>query len=135
MPLIKVLAVEDDEFYSKALFRVMEVEYTDIEVKIARDYDEAVEHYTASDFDLLLVDLDLRGSKKQGWEFIMEIREQDQDIVIYVLTGIEYEGIISEHEFKKKYKVKEWLRKPIPAWELCRYFYKEFGLADEDTKA
>ena len=116
MSVIKILAVEDDEFNSKGFFRVIEVMYHDIEVKIAADYEQAIELYTGEDFDVLLVDLDLRGSKKQGWDFIIEIREQDKDVTIYVLTGIEYEGIIPQPDFGTRYRVKRWLRKPSTVW-------------------
>ena len=128
MFLIKILAVEDDEFNSKSFFRILKVIYTDIAIKVAKDYDEAMDLYTNEDFDVLLVDLDLRGSVKQGWDFISEIRAEDDDITIYVLTGIEYEGVISEKEFTDKYKIKKWIKKPLPARKLYEYLINDFNL-------
>jgi hypothetical protein len=57
------------------------------------------------------------------------IRENNPNILIYVLTGVEYGGIPSEKDFREKYAIKKWIKKPIYARDLGRII-----LADISTQ-
>lgn len=120
MEKIKMLALEDEAYHERAFFPMLKEVCPNIEVTIAKSFQEAIDKYTSEDFDVLLVDLRLEGSEKQGDDFIRLIRENNPKILIYVLTGVEYGGIPTEKDFTDKYAVKKWVKKPIYAGELGR---------------
>lgn len=129
MGAIKILFLEDNVDDCTAFVRVIEKVYKDyLSIHWAKTYEEAIDLYTNDEFDGLLVDLDLRGSYRQGEDFIKEIRANNPDIIIDILTGIDYEGLPPDHKFKERFNVRQWYKKPLFAGDFCHDLCKHFGL-------
>jgi CheY-like chemotaxis protein len=120
MEKVKMLAIEDEPYHERAFFAMLKEVCPSIEVTIATSFQEGIDRYTGQDFDVLLVDLRLEGSEKQGDDFIRLIRENNPNILIYVLTGVEYGGFPSEKGFTEKYGIKKWIKKPKYAGDIGR---------------
>ena len=126
MDKINILALEDEEHNIKSFFRMMQVLCEPVSITIERNYEQAIEEYNKNQYDALIVDLKLEGEDKQGEDFIREIRKNDTEIPIYILTGVEYDKVLREKFFVEKYKIKRWVKKPIYAGDFCDYLMSDF---------
>lgn len=80
---LRVLVADDSTSMRKLILRALEAVGADA-VTEASDGDEAVAHYAAGEFDLVLTDWNMPG--KSGLEVVREIRAQDAGAKILMIT-------------------------------------------------
>jgi CheY-like chemotaxis protein len=128
MENLNILALEDEEHNIKAFFGMMKAICEPVSVTVKKTYDEAIAEYHNRKYDALIIDLRLEGEGKQGEEFIRDIRKENTQMPIYILTGVEYDRILSEKDFKEKYNIKRWVKKPIYAGDFCKLLLQDFQM-------
>jgi len=80
----KILVVEDEKAISRImLMKLIQEGYA---VDLADDGDKAVNFFLNNQYDCILLDLIL--PKKDGFDVLSEIRSQDKDIKVMVLTNL-----------------------------------------------
>lgn len=79
----QVLIVDDDETVQSVLFKV--ISSNTIDVKIASSGEEALELTSRHHFDLILLDVDLRGI--DGFEVIRTLRSRNIETPIIIVSG------------------------------------------------
>ena len=89
----------------------------DVEIKIFKLGEDAIENFQNGLYDLAIVDLLLKKSPMQGKEVIEKIRELDNKIPIIIITGTEY-GAAPLNIVYKNLKISKWIKKPVYASEL-----------------
>lgn len=79
----KILVVDDEDFVRELMQEILEGE--DCEVYLAASGNEALAMFGEFQFDAVCTDVGMPGMS--GWELAREIRNQDQQIPIAVITG------------------------------------------------
>jgi len=80
---MKILIVEDEELLQKALYKgFRKLEYT---VDTASDGDEALDKYFSNTYDIIILDLNL--PKLDGMEVLKEIRIENKEIPVIILSA------------------------------------------------
>ena len=80
---MKLLIIEDDELLQKALHKgFRKLEYT---VDCASDGEEALDRYFSNTYDLIVLDLNL--PKMDGMEVLKEIRADNKDVPVLILSA------------------------------------------------
>ncbi len=83
MPAFRILVADDERFMAEMLQEIFEEE--GMLVETALDGRQALEKFRSSSFDLVL--LDLRMPEVSGMEVLKEIRRDDPDIPVVVITA------------------------------------------------
>ncbi len=107
----RILVVDDETNMCEALFDVLEQE--GFRVTTASNRDEALGSLSNIDFDLVLLDIRLRGG--DGIDLIQAIREIKPDVAIIIMTG--YPSLESAIE-ATRLGVSDYLLKPISVESL-----------------
>ncbi len=108
---MKILLVEDDKNNSYIAKRLITKKYPNIELVLAEDGQEAVNEFDKSDFDLILMDLQM--PIKDGYEATMEIRDhQDRNKARTTIIATTADLLISKGEKFKKCAMDDFLLKP-----------------------
>ncbi len=89
----------------------------DIEIKIFKIAEQAIDNFKVGMYKLAIVDLLLKKSKMQGVDAIKRFREIDKEIPIIVVTGTEHGAAPLDTKYENL-KVAKWIKKPIKASEL-----------------
>ncbi len=112
---MKILLVEDDKNNSYIAKRLITTKYPNIELVLAEDGQEAVNEFAKSDFDLILMDLQM--PIMDGYEATMEIRShQDKRKAKTTIIATTADLLISKGEKFRKCNMDDFLLKPyIPS--------------------
>lgn len=106
----KILLVDDEPSIVKGL--KFSLEQDDYEVDVAYDGEEALEKFTAGDFDLILLDVML--PKKDGIEVCQQIRETSQiPIIMLTAKGEDMDKILG-----LEYGADDYMTKPFNILEV-----------------
>jgi YesN/AraC family two-component response regulator len=127
---MNILIVDDDDVICRNIESKLKrlALGLDFDVQSANSADEATAIYENSDIDLIITDIHMPG--KNGLIFIENIRKNDEDVLIFVLSGYD------DYEYVRKaflLKVTDYLLKPISITELHEKIAKHFR--GEATKA
>ncbi|WP_022852101.1 response regulator [Limisalsivibrio acetivorans] len=98
---LKVLYVEDESVTRMAVTRVLQKRVA--EVFSAKDGKEGLDLYTQHKPDVVLTDLQM--PVMDGWEMIAEIRKENGNVPIIVISAYDYED--------SQYKVCDSIVKPV----------------------
>jgi ActR/RegA family two-component response regulator len=109
----------DDEMYKYAERIKDSLIRYGITPEVAEGYDDALEKMKTIKFGLAIIDISLGDGKPDGLQLIRKIRETDQDMVIYTLTGYGAEKEQPAMEagadklYFKPFYLKEYVLKPM----------------------
>ncbi|MGB1216728.1 MAG: response regulator, partial [Saprospiraceae bacterium] len=126
---MKILLVEDDKNNSYIATRIINKKYPNIELVLAEDGEEALTEFNKSDFDLILMDLQM--PIKDGYEATAEIRShEDRKKANTTIIATTADLLISKGEKFKKCNMDDFLLKPyIPNQlfvKLTHYLNKKY---------
>ena len=102
-----ILVIDDDKAVLNYLF-VFLTQTQKFEVEVLSDSTRAFESIDAGDFDLILLDMDMR--EVHGREILQYVREHNPDIEVVILTGVEDVEMAVESMKKGAY---DYLCKPV----------------------
>ena len=106
---MKILVADDEpeilSLYSETL------EDTGHKVTTASNGREALDRFTADDYDLVLMDLSM--PTMDGFECIAEMQKQGQNVPVIVMTGYYPDDFVAGRLQEMAVKVIDTLRKPI----------------------
>lgn len=108
---MKILIVDDDQDITVLLKESLQQEF--FSVDCTYDGNKALFLFKTNHYDLLIVDYHLPG--KNGWELIKEIRQEDQNIKIIVLT---VESDLASKEIFFNLGIDDYVSKPFIFLEL-----------------
>lgn len=113
----KIIVIEDDNSNVKTLYKLLKLYLHDVDIKVFKMGESAVENFQKGLYDLAIVDLLLKKSQMQGQEVIRHFREIDDIIPIIIVTGTEY-GAAPLDSAYKSLNISKWVKKPVKASEL-----------------
>ncbi len=126
---IKILMLEDEVYHNNSFVSGIKFLNNNIIIDFVKSETEAIKKFLQNEYNLIVSDLDINGDIKKSEVFLKKVRSINKKIPIYILTGIEYEGIINENDFQKKYNIAKWLKKPLSSIEFYdEHLAPEFNL-------
>lgn len=130
MDKLSMLLLEDEKDHYDSFVDVLETICPSIKVTFIQNLEDAMVAFNKSTFDLIIVDLLISGDNTIGRNFVKFVRGKNMTMPIYVITGIEYDGLFDEHDFRSNFKVKYWIKKPISAIDFFdKYIAVDFGIS------
>lgn len=120
---IKILIVEDEVLYQNILIRQLDKnkqleEKTDL--YLAKSGEEAVKLEMATNFDVILVDVDLGHTKMNGFETVKALRHHGSDAVICVNSN---RGALEYGKIALSYGAQSFLPKPMVRAHLLKIIH------------
>ena len=128
--MARVLVVDDEPDISKSV--KIGLQRRGFEVEAFEDPTDAVQHYQAGRYDMLIIDI--RMPKMSGFDFVREIKKRDPGVPFAFLTAFD----IHPDDFKKAFPGLEpsvILRKPMLSEDLARIVTVEIGRHHARLKA
>jgi DNA-binding NtrC family response regulator len=104
----KILVVDDEEFIRENLYRTLTSK--GYEVISATNGSEAISHLAEQAPDLILLDMNL--GEESGLDILRDIREQDPDILVIIITGY---GTVESAVEALKMGAYDYIKKPFKA--------------------
>lgn len=120
--LPRILVVDDEPDISKSV--KIGLQRRGFEVEAFEDPTEAVQHYQAGRYDMLLIDV--RMPKMSGFDFVRQIKKTDPDVPFAFLTAFD----IHPDDFKRAFPGLEAsviLKKPMLSEDLAKAVKVEIG--------
>ncbi len=108
-----LLLVDDEPHIRKTLFKILD-KNTPHTIKMAEDGQDGFEKWEAahaSDIPYDLIVVDLRMPRMDGETLIQEIRKNDSDVALIVLTG--HGQLNDAYALLKEYQISDFLNKPL----------------------
>ncbi len=110
---MKILVVDDEKFIRQGIKYMLEEEIDDIQVVLSSNGLEALDKIDNQKIDIIITDIKM--PLMDGIKLISEIRKNNKEIPIYVLTGF------NEFEYAQQcidYKIEKYILKPIEKEEI-----------------
>ena len=122
----RILVVDDERDIASVIKKGLEAQGFQVDAFLSPD--EALNHFKAGKYDLLL--LDIRMPTMNGFQLYRELKKIDEKAKICFITAFE----IYYDEFKKmfpKIRVNCFVRKPVSIEALSRLIREELELSEE----
>jgi CheY-like chemotaxis protein len=122
-PYQKILIVDDEPDITLSFKMILE--NNGFKVDVYNDPVEALNSFTASSYDLLL--LDIRMPKMDGFQLYDELRKKDENIKVIFITAFD----INYEALRKMYphlKIESFVRKPVDSEHLISAVRSELAL-------
>jgi len=120
----KILVVDDDSAVRQAFILVLED--AGYQVDTAESGEVGLEKYKNGQYDLIFLDLKMPGIK--GTEVLKKIREDSQDVPIYVVTAFHKEFLKDLQAIRKAGISFDLLDKPVGNEQIIAVVEGVFGL-------
>ena len=126
--MARILVLEDDPHCLGTLFAILH-EVSQHEFVVCESVEAAMGELDASDYNLVICDLHIRRSRRQGRHFLWHLRSKDENLPVIVLTGMEYVAvhIRKGQTFYEGYRISRQVKKPIDYVELLRHIDEVIG--------
>jgi len=115
MPGARILVVEDDEVLCELILRNLQVRGHD--VRIAEDAHTALEYLRTTQFDLIILDINL--PDRSGWDVMRELRQLGIDVPTIVVSAVR----VSQSRLAEFHPM-AYLPKPFPLEAILRLVFK-----------
>jgi signal transduction histidine kinase/CheY-like chemotaxis protein len=115
-PNCKILLADDNDM-SRTTLSTMLLKFGFNNIDIVEDGDEAIEKLSKTKFDIIILDDLMPG--KHGVDICLDEKKKNNSQIIIVISA----GSVHDRDFKK-YKVDEFIRKPIGMEELKQIMFK-----------
>lgn len=125
----KILVVDDEKFIRLGIATILENNFNNIDVKLAKNGKEALDVISEEKIDIIISDINM--PVMNGMELLKEINELNKNIKTIILSGF------NEFEYARqsiKYGVKNYLLKPIDEKELIENIQEIFDEIEKENQ-
>ncbi|TDT70455.1 AraC family two component transcriptional regulator [Hypnocyclicus thermotrophus] len=125
----KILVVDDEKFIRLGIATILENNFIDLDIKLAKNGKEALEIIEKEEFEIIITDINM--PTMNGMELLKEVNKLDKKIKTIILSGF------NEFEYARQsiqYGVKNYLLKPIDEKELRDNIYEIFNEIEKENQ-